>query len=129
MILYVDKYIQIIFTHMRCLSLRVGYVLAAVSSTLPSTPSGSALMLQLHHIYELLWNSSSSVSTCTLTCLVRYLKIYGSLLPCLLYIVANNIHLLDHWIFWIKHLGSFWAPACIRHNLWKQTIQLTIRYG
>lgn len=93
-----------------------GHSLAAAASTPPSAPSGFALMLQLHHTFEQIWNSVSSASMSSqFTCPIRNLK--GSVLPCLLYIVANDIHLLNHWIFWIKHLGSLWAPARIRHNL------------
>lgn len=113
--LHVLKYVS--YSHDN-LHLSIDHSLAAAASTPPSTPSGSALMLQLHHTFEQIWNSVSSASRSShFTCPMRNFK--GSVLPCLLYIVANDIHLLNHWIFWIKHLGSLWAPAHIRHNLQK----------
>lgn len=112
---------SMLLTRQDNLHLSTGHSLAAASSTPPSAPSDFALMLQLHHTFEQIWNSTSSASLSSqYICPTRNVK--GSVLPCLLYIVANDIHLLNHWILWIKHLGSLWAPACIRNNLQKQTV-------
>lgn len=136
-LLYHLKYLFVSYTRCRSLymfqsvlyshdnlHLRNGRPLAAASNTPPSAPSGFALMLQLHHTFHQIWNSLSSASMSSqFTCPLRYLK--GSVLPCLLYIVANNINLQNHWIFRIKHLVNLWAPAHIICNLPKQTISLS----